>query len=58
MSGPLVMHSMNALLLLSLCMFSDEADQLLADIDDMLADLTVHLDSMIPGSSTQSKSQL
>lgn len=34
----------------------NEADQLLADIDDMLADLTVHLDSIIPGSSSQSKS--
>lgn len=34
----------------------DEADQLLADIDDMLADLTEHLDLMIPGSSAQSKS--
>ena len=26
-------------------------DQLLADIDDMLADLSNHLDFMIPGSS-------
>lgn len=26
-------------------------DQLLADIDDMLADLSTHLDFMIPGSS-------
>ena len=26
-----------------------EADQLLADIDDMLADLNTHLDFMIPG---------
>ena len=26
-------------------------DQLLADIDDMLADLTTHLDFMIPGST-------
>ena len=28
-----------------------ETDQLLADIDDMLADLNTHLDFMIPGSS-------
>ena len=26
-----------------------ETDQLLADIDDMLADLNTHLDFMIPG---------
>ena len=28
---------------------SAEPDQLLADIDDMLADLNTHLDFMIPG---------
>jgi hypothetical protein len=28
-----------------------QPDQLLADIDDMLADLTTHLDFMIPGST-------
>ena len=30
---------------------SHRTDQLLADIDDMLADLSTHLDFMIPGSS-------
>ena len=30
---------------------SYRTDQLLADIDDMLADLSTHLDFMIPGSS-------
>ena len=35
----------------SLPFLSYRTDQLLADIDDMLADLSTHLDFMIPGSS-------
>lgn len=36
-------------LIIILLITRGEADQLLADIDDMLADLNTHLDFMIPG---------
>ena len=40
------------MIFLSLCSGEGEeqTDQLLADIDNMLADLNTHLDIMIPGS--------